>query len=261
MATFPAACAASNHRPRPRVAPNAAHVCGRNDSHSQMSISALNASPRAPQKSANGTRRRINLAAPAPAAPHAPQASICHGVQSPWPRNRFEVNAASIPTAIPARAPSAAPAATAITVTGCTPGTAAKRTRPAAAAPASVAITASSRAESGPASSQAAPATTKAAATSSSASPAFAGAAAAQTAAANAAPAAARAIVLGMGALAHREHVERDDALGDLRRPRQVVRDDERGAPRRLRAEEPRELRLPLRVHAARRLVEDEPLG
>ena len=60
----------------------------------------------------------------------------------------------------PARAPSATPAAITITVTGCTPGTAAKRTRPAAATPPSVPMIAISFAELGPVSSQAAPPTT-----------------------------------------------------------------------------------------------------
>ena len=53
-----------------------------------------------------------------PAAPHAPQPSICCGVQIPCPRKRFDTNAASAPVATPARIPSAEPATIAITVTG-----------------------------------------------------------------------------------------------------------------------------------------------
>ena len=54
-----------------------------------------------------------------------------------------------------ARGPSATPAAATITVTGWTPGTGAKRTRPAAASPPSVATSVRSRAETVPPSSQA----------------------------------------------------------------------------------------------------------
>src|SRR5712691_1577585 len=94
--------------------------------------------------------------------PHPPHASICHGVYGPWPRKTFEASAASAPTAKPRRGPRAAPEATTITVTGCTPGMGAKSTRPAAAMPASVATSARSRVDAGPASSHAKPAPTTA---------------------------------------------------------------------------------------------------
>src|SRR4051794_20140257 len=162
-----------------------------------MSISALNAKPSAQQRTAKATRPRISGANSAPAAPHAPQPSICHGVQIPWPRKMFDTNAAVPPTATPARRPSPAPAATQITVTGWTPGTAAKRTRPAAAAAPSVATSAISRADDGPVSIHATTATTSAAATSSSASAVSCGSSAAQRPAANAAAAAARPTSLG----------------------------------------------------------------
>ena len=111
----------------------------------------LNAKPSTAQSAASGTRPRIAGANNAPAAPQAAQPSICCGVQIPCPRNRFETKAATAPVATPARRPSDAPATTAITVTGCTPGIAAKSTRPAAAAAPIVATTASSRVESTPA--------------------------------------------------------------------------------------------------------------
>ena len=124
---------------------------------------ALNAKPSTAQTrgerhaAADGTARAAR-----PTAPHAAQPSICCGVQIPWPRKRFETKAASAPVATPARRPSDAPATTAITVTGCTPGIAAKSTRPAAAAAPSVATTASSRVESAPDSNHATPAATSA---------------------------------------------------------------------------------------------------
>src|SRR4029079_9452660 len=91
----------------------------------QAAMKAPKPQPRTKQKSASGTRRLIIPAASAPATPHAPQASICQGVQTPWPRKTFETKAAIAPTANPLRAPRAAPATTVITVTGCTPGIAA----------------------------------------------------------------------------------------------------------------------------------------
>src|SRR5262245_14804249 len=177
-------------------------------------MSALKPKPSAPQTTASGILWRRSGERPAPAAPHAAQPSICHGVQRPCPRKRFETNAARPPTATPARRPSAAPATTQITVTGWTPGIGAKRTRPAAAAPASVATTATSRAESGPDSNQAAPATMIAPAARSSESAASAGATAVHTAAAKATPAAESATVLDRGLLRRRR--ERDGAIGDL---------------------------------------------
>jgi hypothetical protein len=81
-------------------------------------MNALKPKPRTQQKSANESLPRMKGAARAPAAPHAPQASICHGVHGPCPRKKLETSAAVAPTAIPARSPSAAPAATTMTVTG-----------------------------------------------------------------------------------------------------------------------------------------------
>src|SRR4051794_4431005 len=221
-----------------------------------MSMSALKAKPRAPQTSASGILWRRSGASPAPAAPHPAQPSICHGVHSPWPRKRLETNAASAPTAMPARRPSAAPATTQITVTGWTPGTGAKRTRPAAAAPASVATTATSRAESGPDSNQAAPATMTAPAARSSDSAASAGATAVHTAAAKATPAATKTTVLDSGGLPRLR--ERDGAIGDRSRKRTVMRDHEGRALGSRGAQKRGELGLSIGVDSARRLVEDQ---
>src|SRR5438552_17026073 len=145
---------------------------------------------------------------------------------------------------MPARAPSATPVATTITVTGCTSGTGAKRTRPAAAAPASVAITVTSFADCAPASSQeAAPASSASAASSS---------ARADACVVKATPAAARRpatnSLLSKNGLPL--ECERDLAVGDRAREDAVVGDDERRARRRLRAQQRGELGLALGVDA-----------
>src|SRR5690348_2756575 len=169
----------------------------------------------------------------------------------PWPRKRFDTNAASAPVATPARSPSAAPATTAITVTGCTPGIAANSTRPAAAAAPSVATTASSRVESAPDSNHAIPAATSAPAPSSvAAAPSSTSRAAARSATATTSSLRTHAL----------PHVERHDAIGDLRGPRQVVRDDDRPACGSAGPKQRGQLRLALRIDAARRLVEHEQL-
>src|SRR5919198_6194899 len=214
------------------------------------------AKPRTKQTSANGSRRRRNGAASAPTAPQPPHASICHGVQGPWPRTKFEASAAIPPTATPARSPSATPAATVITVTGWTPGTAAKRMRPAAAAPASVATSATSFAEPGPDSSQSAPPRRTPPATRRSASAPSSGPRASQRPRAHSPGAAVNARALGNERLASR--VEADDAIRHRAREDEVVGDDEGGATRGLPPQPVRQLRLPLRVDAARRLVQDE---
>src|SRR5919199_4060218 len=219
----------------------------------------LKAKPRTKQRSANGIRRRTSGAASAPATPQPPQASICQGVQGPWPRKKLETSAASAPTPKPARAPSAAPAATATTVTGCTPGIAAKRTRPAAAAAARVATSASVLLVPRPGSSQAAPAISSEPATSSSDSAARPGSSAAHAAAANAAAAAAAVTVLGMCRLSFRP--DRNRPVRDRGCERPVVGDDERGAPGGRAAQQRRELELPLGVDPPGRLVEHEQVG
>src|SRR3954469_2161690 len=229
MITFPTACETSNQRPRPTTAASALKVCGANPYQSQTSMLTLNANPRTAATAASAQRLRSIGASNAPAAPQAPQPSICCGVQIPWPRKRFETNAASAPVATPARRPSDAPATIAITVTGCTPGTAANSTRPAAAAAASVATTASSRVESAPDSNHATPATTSAAA------PSIVASAPSETVSAATSSAKEIGSSLRTDTL---PHVELDDAVRDLRRPRQVVRDDDRPALRRLRAEQ-----------------------
>src|SRR5712691_1672534 len=196
-------------------------------------------------------RCRRRGASSAPAAPQPPHASICQGVHSPCPRKKFETNAAVAPTPTPARAPSATPLITARSVTGCTSGTGASSTRPAAAAAASVAITAISFAESGPPSSHAAAPARSAAAARKSAS--------ADRCVAKATPADASSPIrktLRMHRLPLR--LEHDLAVGHEARERAVVRDDERGPPRRLVAQQRGELLLALWVDAARRLVEHE---
>src|SRR6185295_13221678 len=220
-------------------------------------MKALKPMPRTKQKSASGTRRLIIPAASAPATPHAPQASICQGVQTPWPRKKFETKAAIAPTANPLRAPRAAPATTVITVTGCTPGIAANSTRPAAAAAASVAISATSFAESGLRSSHEAPTASNAKATSRSESPSCELSRAAQTAAANATVPAVKSVALDKNRLlAHH-----DDTIRNRRRELLVVRHDQRCTRLGFSAEERCELGFAFRIDTTGRLVEDEDRG
>src|SRR5262245_43283552 len=245
----------SNQMPWAKTTVNACHVWGQKLTQSQTSMSALNAKPRTKQTAANGTRPRMAGASSAPATPHAPQASICHGVHGPWPRKKFEASAATAPVAKPARAPSAAPAATVITVTGCTPGTATKSTRPAAATAASVATSAISFDALGPVSSQAAPATSSPLAASRSGRPDWAGSIATHVAAARAAAVAPNAASLGKRAL---PGFELDKAVGDIAREHEVVRDDQRRAARGLTPEDLGQLVLARRVDSPGRLVQDE---
>src|SRR6266566_599884 len=217
-------------------------------------MNALNASPRTKQNAARATRRRRSLGASAPTTPQAPQPSICHGVHVPWPRKKFETNAAKAPTAKPLRAPNAAPAATVITVTGCTPGMAAKRTRPAAAAAPSVAINASSLAESGPRSRQATPAASNANATSSSDRPSCERSTAAHTAAANAAPPATKSPALDKKCFLP----ECDRPVGHDTRELFVVRDDESCTALGAVVQQFGQLRLTLGIDTAGRLVQYE---
>src|SRR2546430_36524 len=224
----------------------------------QISISPLKAKPSTKQSRAKGSRRRTSGAASAPTTPQPPQANICHGVQGPWPRKKFEASAAKAPTPKPARAPSAAPAATAITVTGCTPGTAANSTRPPAAAAPRVATSASVLRAPSPGSSQAAPATSRAAATSSSGSAACPGEVAAHAAAANATTPAAKATVLDMHELSFWR--ERDVAVGH--RPREgAVMGDEQCCAGGVGLEQRCQLALALWVNPARRLVKHQQVG
>src|SRR5512132_2454517 len=216
-----------------------------------MSIRPLKAKPSTKQRSANGTRRRTSGAARAPTTPQPPQASICHGVQGPCPRKKFDTSAASAPTPKPARAPRAAPAATAITVTGWTPGIAAKRTRPPAAAAASVATSASVLLAPRPA-------TSSAAATRSKERAPCRGDVAAQAAAAKATTAATEITALGMRELP--VGLERDDPVGHGLRERAIVGDHERRS-RRVRPQQLGKLVLALRVDATRGLVQDEQVG
>src|SRR2546423_164549 len=169
------------------------------------------------------------------------------------------MSAASAPTHAPARGPSATPATTVIVVTGCTLGIAANRILPAAAAAASVPTSASSLLEPGPDSSQATPATISAPANRSSARAESFGWSATQAAEASAPSSANAAAALCNCELPHRRG--RDDAVGDPRREKVVVGDDERRPARRLRAQETRQLVLALGVDAARGLVEDQQIG
>src|SRR5436190_5544848 len=216
-------------------------------------MKALNAKPRTKPAAASAMRLLSADARRAPAAPHAPHASIWYGVHGPCTSRKLETNAASIPTPTPARSPSAAPATIAVIVTGWTPGTAAKRTRPAAAAPPSVATSAISFAESGPPSSQTTAAASSDAATSQidrRESPV----AASTSATANASAAATKTTRLDKDLLP----AERDDAIRDRGREHAVVRDHQRRAVRRIRAEQRGERPLALWIHAAGRLVEHE---
>src|SRR5262249_60729032 len=170
----------------------------------------------------------------------------------PWPRKKFDTRAASAPTPKPARAPSAAPAATATTVTGCTPGIAAKRTRPPAAAAASVATSARVLLAPRPGSSHAAPATSSAAATRSSESAAWCGDVAAQAAAPNATTPAPATTALRMRELPVVR--ERDDPVGHVLAERDVVRHDDRRACRLVPQQRP-QAGLPLRIDHALLLI------
>ena len=105
-------------------------------------------SPAAPQSSANGIRPiccPVTRPMIAPKTPQRPQATICQGVQGPWPKSRFEASAATAPTTKPGAPPSANPAMKMMSVVGLTLGIGAKAIRPIAARPASVATRASIR--------------------------------------------------------------------------------------------------------------------
>src|SRR5512146_2839344 len=217
-------------------------------------MNALNPSPRAKQKAARASLPRKSGAASAPATPQAPHASICQGVHEPWPRKKFETNAATAPTAKPLRAPRATPATTVITVTGCTPGIAANRTRPAAAAAPRVAIRTSSLDESAPWSNQAMPPARRANATSRSERPSLETPSALHTDPANATPAAIGSAALDKGVLP----AEHDDAICNRMRELLVVRDDESRATRRGAAKEGGQLALAPRVDSPRRFVENQ---
>src|SRR4029077_14218747 len=130
------------------------------------------------------------------------------------------------------------------------------RTRPAAAAAASVAIRTSSLLEPGPLSSQQTPAAISAPATSSSASAASAGTSAVHAAAATATASAPMVATLGKSMLPLGRG--RDGAVSDLGREDEVVGDDEGRSGRRLCPQQGRELVLARRVDPAGRLVEDE---
>src|SRR5712691_1534590 len=217
-------------------------------------MNALNASPRTKQKTARANLLRSSGAASAPATPHAPHASICHGVHEPWPRKKLETNAATAPTAKPLRAPRAIPATTVITVTGCTPGMAANNTRPAAAAAASVAISTSSLDESGPRSSQAMPAASSAKATRRSDSPSWEESSALHIAAPNVTTPADSSAALDKGRLP----AQHDRAIRDGRRKLLVMRDEERRSPVCAAPKQRGEPDLTPGIDPSCRLVEDQ---
>ena len=91
----------------------------RSDSTSQSLTPWTPRPSKGPLRPSRPGRRSLASVLNAPAAPQAAQPSICCGVQIPCPRKRFETKAATAPVATPARRPSDAPATTAITVTGC----------------------------------------------------------------------------------------------------------------------------------------------
>ncbi|AYO29628.1 hypothetical protein D2962_02520 [Biomaibacter acetigenes] len=66
-------------------------------------------------------------------APAIPQASICHIVQGPWPKKKFDTSAAVAPTTKPALQPMTEPATMIIKVAAWMFGSAAKAMRPMAA--------------------------------------------------------------------------------------------------------------------------------
>src|SRR5262245_23109324 len=242
----------SNGNPRAICRVSAAQVCGKNAYHSQTSMKRLKPRPRTKQTPARATRPRSAFGSSPPTTPQNPQASICQGVQTPWPRKKFEASAASAPTAKPRRGPRAVPATTATTGTGGAPGTRAKRTRAAAATPAIVAIRVRSFADSVPPSSQPAPATTTAIPARRTASPPRSGSSAAQAAAPSAAIAARTVTLCGKERLL----LERDPAVdgeGAI-----VSGDEDSPTGRRVLLQPLGDLGLSVGIDPARRLVEDE---
>src|SRR4051794_31576787 len=112
-------------------------------------MTAPYASPASAHATVSATRpssRPATRASSAPPAPTPPQASICHGVHGPCPKNTLEVRAATAPTANPGAPPSTYPPSSTMSVVGLTLGIGANATRPSAASAAKVAISASTRA-------------------------------------------------------------------------------------------------------------------
>src|SRR5262245_54114834 len=220
-----------------------------------MSMKTLKPRPRTKQTHASAQRPRRACGSRPPTTPQKPQASICHGVHTPWPRKKFEASAERAPTAKPRRGPSAVPATTATTVTGWTPGTGAKRTRAAAATPAIVAMRVRSLADSVPPSSQPAPATSTAIPARRTASPPRSGSRAAQAAAPRATVAPTRVSLRGKQRLLLQRHPPVDGE-------RAVVRGDEDAAPGgRIFGKPLGNLRLAVGIDPPRRLVQDEQVG
>ena len=106
--------------------------------------------PSKAQKTANGHRpRRARRRTPA-RTPHPPHASICHGVCGALAEEHVRRDRRDGADREATTGPRATPAAATITVTGCTSGSGANSTRPAAASPPSVATSVRSRAVSPP---------------------------------------------------------------------------------------------------------------
>ena len=81
------------------------------------------------------------------AQPQSPKASICHGVQGPWPKMKLLTSAASDPTMNPDEAPRPMPATMTTAAMGLKWGTHRNAAREATARAAITAMTTSSRAE------------------------------------------------------------------------------------------------------------------
>src|SRR5437870_6303213 len=165
------------------------------------------------------------------------------------------------PTANPRRGPSATPVAATMTVTGCTSGTGAKSTRPAAASPPKVATSVRSRAEVVPASSQANPPASSASAASNTAMPPRAGSTAAQSEAISAV--AANRVIARCSPLVPSNGNTRllPQAETPVHRERMVVRRDHNCRTRVGAGAEPVSYRsLPVGIDPARGLVENEQI-
>ena len=104
---------ASNPIPLPDVDPELGQAVVAEGDPVAHVLDAVKAKPTTQHTIASGQRpiagrpRSTHRASPAPITPVAPQAAICHGVHGPWPKKKFEVSAASAPTANPGAPPRA----------------------------------------------------------------------------------------------------------------------------------------------------------
>jgi hypothetical protein len=107
---LPMACAASKVSELANMAASLAAVWSPEYRiHIDVFMTAPNARPATAHAAASETRpssRPARRASPAPARPQPPQATICHGVHGPCPKNRLDASAATAPTMKPGAPPS-----------------------------------------------------------------------------------------------------------------------------------------------------------